>query len=115
MVEMPGSEFQIREIVFLVNLDYGDVYYRKTKDSNGDDYFLILNSTGEEVAEWDEDAQKWILLPHPRPTGNTQNSTNITHMAARIEKQCIWMSLCEGQLAKLPKPKGIKKKARRGP
>lgn len=52
MVEMPGSEFQIREIVFLVNLDYGDVYYRKTKDSNGDDYFLILNSTGEEVAEW---------------------------------------------------------------
>lgn len=65
MVEMPGSELQIREIVFLVNLDYGDVYYRKTKDSNGDDYFLILNSTGEEVAEWDEDAQKWILLPHP--------------------------------------------------
>jgi len=115
MTEMPGSEFRIMEIVFLVNLDHGDVYYRKTKDSNGDDYFLILNSKGEEVAEWDEEAQKWILLPFPRPTGNTQDSTNITHMTARIEEQCIWMSLCKGQLANLPKPKGIRKKARRGP
>lgn len=115
MIEVPGSESQIREIAFIVNMEYGDVYLRKTKDSNGDDYFVILNSKGEEVAEWDEDAQEWILLPRPRPTGNTQNSTNITHISARIEEQCIRISLCEGQLAKLTRPKGIKKKARRGP
>lgn len=99
MVEMPGSEFQIKEIVFLVNLDYGDVYYRKTKDSNGDDYFVILNSKGEEVAEWDDDDNAWSLLAHPRPTGDLQNSTDIVSLGARIQQQILRMVMCKGELA----------------
>ena len=110
MVEIPGSEYQIREIIVQCKQDHVDVYYRKTKDSNGDDYFVILNSKGEEIAEWDEDAQEWILLPPPRPTGNTQDMTKITEIAARIEEKCIWGALCQGPLAKFPK-----QKARRGP
>lgn len=109
MMEVPGSEFQLKEIIFLVNLDHGDVYCRKTKDSNWDDYFLLLNSNGDEVAEWDDDAEKWLMLPNPRRTGSTHNSIIITHMLPRIEQQSLWMSLCQGELTKLPRRKGIKK------
>jgi hypothetical protein len=101
MVEMPGSEKQIMEIIFLVNLNYVNAYYRKTKDTLGEDYFLILDAAGNEVAEWDDDTETWILLPHPRPTGNIFNTTLVSELGTRIEKQFLNMSLCEGKLLQL--------------
>ncbi|MFJ5491648.1 hypothetical protein ACIPT9_10260 [Pectobacterium carotovorum] len=95
MVEMPGGEYQIKKIIHIVNQEHGDVYYRKTIDSNGDDYFLILNSQGEEVAEWDDTDHTWHQAPYPRPTADIQNCTNITSLKAQIEK----LILSKGMLA----------------
>lgn len=115
MEEIPGSENQIRTIIFLVKQKHADVYYRKTKDSNGDDYFLILNTAGKEVAEWDDDTETWVLIPHPRSTGNIHNRTEISHLSTLIEKQSINMSLCKGKLAQLPRRNVKKRNVRRGP
>lgn len=100
MVEVPGSENQIKEIIFIVSVQHDGVYYRRTIDSNGEDYFVILNSKGEEVAEWDDDDNAWSLLARPRPTGDLQNCTDIESLGARIQQQILIMVMCQGKLSR---------------
>jgi hypothetical protein len=100
MVEVPGSENQLLEIIRTVCERYRGGNYRKTMDSNGDDYFLILNLKGEEVAEWDEADNTWHLLSPPLPTGDIQNCTCILSLSARIQQQRLLMIMCQGKLSR---------------
>ncbi|QFH72794.1 hypothetical protein FR762_23800 (plasmid) [Enterobacter sp. E76] len=113
MVEMPGSELQISKIVSLLSQEHGSIYFRKTQDIYGNDLFVLLNSKGEEVAEWN--GNQWLLTPYPRSTGNTLNSTDITSLGSRIEEQILNMGMCQGRLSHLPRQNVKKKKVRRRP
>lgn len=110
MVEIIGSEFQIMRTMGYVSMVHGKAFYRKTTDSNGDDYFLILNANGEEVAEWDDSQNEWSLILLPRPAGNTLGTTEITGMDSRIEKQQLLMCLRKGSLPQLLPGAGVRKK-----
>lgn len=115
MIEIPGSELQIRKIISLLSQEYGSIYFRKTQDIYGNELFVLLNSKGEEVAEWDEDGNQWRLTPYPRPTGNKLNSTDITSLDSRIEAQILKIGMCQGRLSHLPRQNIKPKKVRRGP
>ncbi|HID8404804.1 TPA: hypothetical protein ACXIJH_005170 [Serratia marcescens] len=116
MTEIIGSESLLQRIALLVQLSSDKALYRKTKDAEGQDYFLILNAHGDEVAEWDEQQCDWCLVKPPRPTGATENAIDLGPVLARIEQQTLKMELCRGQLNLLsPGPVTKKTVKRIGP
>ncbi|MFE4111291.1 hypothetical protein [Kosakonia sp. YIM B13611] len=65
MTEIPGSDSLLERIAFYLWPAHEVLLYRKTTDAEGDDYYLILNGTGDELAEWDEGEQNWIVVNPP--------------------------------------------------
>lgn len=104
MVEIPGSENQLREIVLKVGLLHPDVLLRKTVDAEGAPYILILNGQGDEVAEWDED--DWVMVPHPRRTGTIENTTDLTQVMIVIDKQVLLARMRAGRCSVSQTPPG---------
>lgn len=91
MVEIISSEEHLLRIVFLILLKNHEARYRQSIDAEGDDYHLIINELGDEVAEWDELLCEWHLVIPPRKTSDTMNSIDLAPVVARIEQQILKM------------------------
>ncbi|MIX29371.1 hypothetical protein CRQ34_22185 [Salmonella enterica subsp. enterica serovar Livingstone] len=77
MIEELGCEEQIHELAVNAVLSHESALYRKSMDADGNEYLVILNDRGEEFAEWDDKASRWIYLDPVRPTGDTRNTTDL--------------------------------------
>ncbi|RHW56194.1 hypothetical protein AUM81_22420 [Cronobacter sakazakii] len=91
MVEIISSEEHLLRIVFLILLNNHEARYRRSIDAEGNDYHLIINEHGDEVAEWDDQLCEWHLVIPLRKTRDTMNSIDLAPVVARIEKQILKM------------------------
>ncbi|MEF9678194.1 hypothetical protein [Pectobacterium aroidearum] len=86
MANFIGSKKQLQEIFETIKQSHKQAVYRVTQDSNGDEYHVIVNEHGEEVAEWDEDSQEWHVLPVPRRVQGRNDDVDLAPTITVIEK-----------------------------